>query len=269
MCLSLQSPVSSESDKPTNRRKRQYQNTLEQLFPIQQPSSTKKKKRVVDSESDSDNFDQIQLGSAHESSDLESEARESDAEDQESEGQEQESPNKDQVSDADSDNDIIGPSTRRKRLLISSPPRTPSPRPPSGEDPHTDEELSEELRDITSSARKSHVSQRMRSSKSRNKSKSQFQKNLESLRKKKQGLESDSEYQDQSESEDDTQDKTGLYDSTSEVDSVASDDFVVDDDEKPPLEEMMQIPPEFTSVSYQGPQLNYKVVVQGEVYALL
>jgi hypothetical protein len=31
----------------------------------------------------------------------------------------------------------------------------------------------------------------------------------------------------------------------------------------------MQIPPEFTSVSYQGPQLNFKVVVQGEVYALL
>jgi hypothetical protein len=35
------------------------------------------------------------------------------------------------------------------------------------------------------------------------------------------------------------------------------------------LEQMMEIPPEFTSVSYQGPQLNFKVVVQGEVYAVL
>ena len=269
MSLSPHLPVSSESDKPTNRRKREYQSTLEELFPIQQPSSTKKKKRVVDTESDSDNLDQIQLESAQESSDFESEAQKSDAEDQESEGQEQESHTQDEISDADSDDDIVGPSTRRRRLLVSSPPRTPSPRHPSGEDPHTDEELSQELRDITSSARKSHVAQRMRSTKSRNKLKSQFQKNLESLRKKKQGLESDSESQDQSESEGDAEDKRGLYDSTSDVDSVGSDDFVVDDEEKLTLEEIMQIPPEFTSVSYQGPQLNFKVVVQGEVYALL
>jgi len=238
-------PHSNQADKPS--RKRQYQSTLEELFPIQLPSSVKKRKRVVDSESDSDNLDQIQLApEIHSPS--ESEEHNSDVED-----------------DSDA---IIGPSTRRRKLLASSPPRIQSPRTPSPRnrqsphEDHEDEELSEEVRDITSSARKAHVSQRTRDPQSRNKRKSKFQKSLESLRKKKQRLESD-------ESEDESQSQRGLYDSDSDVDSVSSEDFVVHDEAEIPLEQMMEIPPEFTSVSYQGPQLNFKVVVQGEVYALL
>jgi hypothetical protein len=268
MNLSPQRPISSDSDKPTNRRTRQYQTTLEELFPIQQPSSAKKRKRVVDSESDSD-FDQMQPEQEHESSDSETEFQHSDAEEQESEAEDKELETRDQVSDADSD-EIVGPRIRRQKLLISSPPRTPSPHPPSRHEQLTDEELSqEEVRDITSSARKARVIQRMRSPQSRNKLKSEFQKNLESLRKKKQGLQSDSESHDESQSEDDSQDKRGLYDSASDVDSVGSDDFVVDEDMELTREELMEIPPEFTSVSYQVPKLNFKVVVQGEVYALL
>jgi hypothetical protein len=111
----------------------------------------------------------------------------------------------------------------------------------------------------------------MRDPQSRNKLKSQFQKSLESLRKKKQGLQNlDSE---QDDDDDESQDPRGggggLYDSNSDVDSVGSEDFVVNDEMEIPLEQLMEIPPEFTSVSYQGPQLNFKVVVQGEVYALL
>lgn len=121
--------------------------------------------------------------------------------------------------------------------------------------------MSAEVRDITSSAKKSSVTQRMRDAKSRNKRKSQFQKNLDSLRKKKQGIQSDSE--------DQNENGKALYDSTSDIDSVASDDFIVDDDQELTIEEFMEIPPEFTSLSYQGPQLNFKIVVQGEVYAVL
>jgi hypothetical protein len=165
-----------------------------------------------------------------------------------------------EASDADSD-DIVGPRFRRQRHIPSSPlaergdPHTP---PPPVE---SDEELIEEVRELTSSAKKSVVAQRMRDAKSRNKRKSQFQKNLESLRKKKQGVQSDS---------DDQMEKgRALYDSSSDLDSVASDDFIVDDEPELTMEQMMEIPPEFTSVSYQGPQLNFKVVVQGEVFAVL
>ena len=112
-----------------------------------------------------------------------------------------------------------------------------------------------------SSARKSRVSQRTRDVKSRNKRKSQFQKNLDNLRKKKKGI--------QVESDEENEKGRALYDSESDVNSVASEDFVVEDNQDLTLEELMEIPPEFTSVSYQGPQLNFKVVVQGEVYALL
>src|SRR5277367_3419065 len=165
-----------------------------------------------------------------------------------------------EISDADSD-DIVGPRVRRQRHLPSSPladrgdPHTPSP------PVESEEELSQEVRDITSSARKSIVAQRMRDPKSRNKRKSQFQKNLESLRKKKQGVQSDSE--------DQTEMGRALYDSTSDIDSVASDEFIVDEDQELTIEELMEIPPEFTSLSYQGPQLNFKIAVQGEVYAVL
>jgi hypothetical protein len=110
----------------------------------------------------------------------------------------------------------------------------------------------------------------MRDSVSRNKQKSAFQKNLESLLKKKQGLQEESdEESDQDDDEESGNDGKALYDSESDVDSVETDDFVVDEDKEMTMEEMMEIPPEFTSVSYQGPQLNFKVVVQGEVYALL
>jgi hypothetical protein len=266
----VQSPsslsISNESGKP--RRTRQYQSTLEELFPIQIPSSAKKRKRVVDSESDSDNLDQIQLEPSPPSV-SESEAQ---------------PPSNNDDDDDDSD-DIIGPSHRRRRLLPSSPPqtiqspRTPSPRHPSliTQDSE-DSELSQEVRDITSSARKARVAQRMRDPQSRNKLKSQFQKSLESLRKKKQGLPNpDSEQEDDDTDDDDDDDESrdprrgggGLYDSDSDVDSVGSEDFVVNDEMEIPLEQLMEIPPEFTSVSYQGPQLNFKVVVQGEVYALL
>ena len=169
-------------------------------------------------------------------------------------------PREDDISDTNSD-DIVGPRVRRQRHLPSSPaahrsePHTP---PPPVE---SEEELRAELRDITSSAKKNAVAQRMRDAKSRNKRKSQFQKNLESLRKKKQGVHSDSE--DQSEI------GKALYDSTSDIDSVASDDFIVDGDQELTIEELMEIPPEFTSLSYQGPQLNFKIVVQAEVYAVL
>jgi len=43
----------------------------------------------------------------------------------------------------------------------------------------------------------------------------------------------------------------------------------VEDEQTLNLEELDEIPPEFTSVSYQGPQHNFKVVVQAEVYAVL
>ena len=79
----------------------------------------------------------------------------------------------------------------------------------------------------------------------------------------------ESEQEDDDESQDLGQGEGGLYDSNSDVDSVGSEDFVVNDEMEIPLEQLMEIPPEFTSVSYQGPQLNFKVVVQGEVYALL
>ena len=165
-----------------------------------------------------------------------------------------------EVSDADSD-DIIGPRVRRQRRLPSSPlaERDYLQNPPS--DVESEEELIEELRDITSSAKKSVVAQRIRDAKSRNKRKSQFEKNLENLRKKKQGLQSDSD--------DETEEARALYDSTNDLESVDSDDFIVDDEPELTVEQMMEIPPEFTSVSYQGPQLNFKIVVEGEVYAVL
>jgi hypothetical protein len=228
------------SDTPHITNKRKYQSRIDELFQPTSSSTAKKRRRqVLDSasESDIDALDSFQLEVEKSTDPIQI----------------------NQVSDADSD-DIIGPRVRRQRHLLSSPlakhpPRTTSPQ------VDTDEELSQELRDLTSSARKSFVAQRMRDAKTRNKRKSQFQKNLESLRKKKQGMESLS----------DTESEKGraLYDSASDIDSVASDDFIVEDDQELTLEQMMEIPPEFTSVSYQGPQLNFKIVVQGEVYAVL
>lgn len=166
----------------------------------------------------------------------------------------------------DSD-DVVSPRVRRRRHLPPSPGEQNSPT--ASEDVPEEEVSEDEVRDIASSVRKSSVSSRMRDPISRNKRKSAFQKNLENLLKKKQGLQESDEDSDEDEDEEEGEDGKGLYDSESDVDSVKTDDFVVDEDKKMSLEELMEIPPEFTSASYQGPQLNFKVAVQGEVYALL
>jgi len=232
----MSSPLVSNATRSAKKRK--YQSRIDELFLANTSSSaTKCSRHVLESDSDVEALDSFQL-EAETSTGL----------------------HQDDASDGDSD-DIIGPRVRRQRHLPSSPWA-------DRDDPHTapppiesEDELSEEIRDITSSAKKSLVAHRMRDAKSRNKQKSQFQKNLESLRKKKQGVRSDTE---------DLPEKgRALYDSTSDIDSVASDDFIVDDNEELAIEELMEIPPEFTSLSYQGPQLNFKIVVQGEVYAVL
>ena len=217
--------------------KRKHQSRIDLLFLPGTGPSERKISRVVLSDSESDTLDNIHL---------EPEGK--------NDPEEVDSP-----SDADSDV-LVGPRARRQRHLPSSSPvidhhRSPSPATESSDD------LQEEVRDITLSARKSDVLQRTRDVKSRNKRKSQFQKNLENLRKKKKGLQMDSDEENKKE--------RALYDSESDVNSVGSEDFVVEDNQDLTLEELMEIPPEFTSVSYQGPQLNFKVVVQGEVYALL
>lgn len=236
----MDEPNSSPTPSPAPVRsgvKRKHQSRIDLLFLPDTGSSERKITRVVLSDSESDTLDNIHL-------ELE----------RKNIPQEVESP-----SDADSEI-LVGPRARRQRHLPSSSPvinlhRSPSPATESNED------LKEEVRDITSSARKSPVLQRTRDVKSRNKRKSQFQKNLENLRKKKQGLQTDSD--------EESEKGRALYDSENDVNSVASEDFVVEDNQELTLEEMMEIPPEFTSVSYQGTQLNFKVVVQGEVYALL
>jgi hypothetical protein len=220
-------------------QKRKYQGRIDELFlPEQEPNERKISRVVLDSGSDSEVLDNIQL---------------------ELEPKTKEAQENDSVSDADSD-DVIGPRVRRQRHLESSPVTNTLPRSTSSA-VESDEELHEEVRDLTSSAKKIHVAQRTRDAKTRNKQKSQFQKNLDNLLKKKQGLESDSD--------EESVKGRALYDSESDVDSLASDDFIVEDKQELSLEEMMEIPPEFTSVSYQGTQLNFKVVVQGEVFALL
>ena len=219
--------------------KRKYQGRIDELFfPEEGPNEKKISRVALDSDSDSEVLDNIQL-------ELEPKIKEVQEDDF--------------VSDADSD-DVIGPRVRRQRHLESSPitntlPRSTSPA------VELDEELNEEVRDLTSSTKKILVAQRTRDAKTRNKQKSRFQKNLDSLLKKKQGLESNSD--------EESEKGRALYDSESDVDSLSSDDFIVDDKQELSFEEMMEIPPEFTSVSYQGPQLNFKVVVQGEVFALL
>ena len=217
--------------------KRKRQSRIDELFLPDTGSSERKVSRVVLSDSESDTLDNIHLEPERKNDPQEV----------------------DFLSDVDSDV-LVGPRARRQRHLPSSSPiigryRASSPATES------DEDLQEEVRDITSSARKSPAMQRMRDVKSRNKRKSQFQKNLENLRKKKQGLQTDSD--------EESEKGRALYDSESDVNSVALEDFIVEDNQELTLEEMMEIPPEFTSVSYQGPQLNFKIVVQGEVYALL
>jgi hypothetical protein len=167
-------------------------------------------------------------------------------------------PEVDEVSDADTD-DVVSPRVRRQRHLPPSSPPIETPQTP--QDLDSDDELREEVRDITSSAKKTYASQRIRDAKSRNKKKSEFQRHLESLRKKKSGVETDS-------ADESVQERRPIYES-SDADSVGSNDFVVDDEDGLTQEQMMEIPPEFTSLSYQGPQANFKVVIQAEVYALL
>jgi hypothetical protein len=233
---------SSSPPSPTPLRsghKRKYQSRIDELFLPETGIKERKNRRVIlDSESDSEDLDNIQL---------------------QPEQVNDPSVNDSAASDADTD-DVVGPRVRRQRHLPSSPIATTHPRTPSPAT-ESDEELREEVRDLTTSAKKSIVSQRIRDVKASNKRKSQFQKNLDSLRKKKQGLPSES----------DEESVTGraIYDSESDVNSIASEDFIVEDKHELTREEMMEIPPEFTSMAHQGAKLNFKVVVQGEVFALL
>jgi len=174
-----------------------------------------------------------------------------------------------QSSDDSEQDIIIRPGARRQRHASSTlPPRRSKDRYHTpGDD---EEELLEEVRDLTSSVRKgSLTNSRIRDAGSRNKRKSQFQKHLDSLKKRKQGMNIESPSDEEDEEEEENGKKVALYDSDSDAGSVASKDFIVEDDGKLGLQELLEIPPEFTSLSYQGPQLNFKVVVQAEVYALL
>jgi Domain of unknown function (DUF4211) len=234
-------PINSSPPEPQtpvrDREKSTHQSHINEFSTPTTSILSKSRRRRVESESDSDTVDHVQ---PEEKPQFEASAEEED--------------------DSDEDSDVVGPRTRRQRYLPSSSPARALPRTPSAVR-ESDDELSEELRDITSSARKTSVSNRMRDARSRNKQKSQFQKNLESLKKKKHGLEDDSE--------EGQEEGKGLYDSASDVESIASGDFVVDDEEGLTLEEQAAIPPEFTSVAYQGMAQKFKVVIQAEVYALL
>jgi hypothetical protein len=194
------------------------------------------------------------------------EPEEADEEDEQLEEDDEQSKDEDAQSEEDSAEEsdgLISPRTRRRRHLASSPPPEAEPQTPVQ---NTNDELEEEVRDLTSSARKSQVTRKMRDSETRNRKKSEFQKNLENLRRRKSGAGIESENENENDEEADVE--LCLYDS-SDVGSVASDDFVVEDEEELTLEQRSEIPPEFTSAAYQGPQANFKVVIQAEVYALL
>jgi hypothetical protein len=232
-------PNSSPPLSPTEPApaKRKSQSRIDELFqPTNKIRTPARAPRRVESDSESDTLDQIQP-----------EKRGPSQEDEDS-------------SDA---SDVIAPRTRRQRLLPTSSSRTPRVARQSSRqtDVDSDEDLSEEVRDITSSARKTSVSDRLRDLQSGNKRKSKFQKELDSLLKRKRGV--------QEEMEQEEEDDKPLYDSSSEVESVRSEDFVVDDEDDGDPEALLEIPPEFTSASYQGTQRNFKVVVQAEVYAEL
>jgi hypothetical protein len=253
--LATTPPVAILSDSPTplpenlrSKSKRKFQSRIDDLFlPLSSsPGGTKDCPLRLDDGSDSEELDDIQL--------------------------ETEKPSEPPISpDSDSDSDdIVGPRVRRQRYLPSSPALGRSQTPPlrthdsedeSSQDQDSEDELSQELRDITSSAQKVRVDRRTRGNESRNKRKSQFQKNLESLKRRKSTT--------QEESSEESIKARALYDSESDVDSVDSDHFVVEDEEDVTAEQLMEIPPEFTSVSYQGTQHNFKVVIQAEVYAIL
>jgi len=173
----------------------------------------------------------------------------------------------------DSDQDmIIRPGARRQGHRLSTPALCRSPH-----RYHTrtddEEDLREEARELTSSVRKGNITdRRTRDAGSRNKRKSQFRKHLDSLKKRKRRLDTELSFDDEEEEEEEEEEmgkKVALYDSDSDAVSVASKDFVVEDDRTRRLEELLEIPPEFTALSYQGLQLKFKVVVQAEVYALL
>ncbi len=235
----MNEPNSSPPPSPTPIRsgtKRKRQSRIDELFLPDTGSTERKSNRVVLSDSESDTLDNIHLEPERTTNPQEVDYR----------------------SDAESDV-LLGPRARRQRHLPSSP--VVGRHRSASTATESDEDLQDEVRDITSSAMKSPAMQRTRDAKSRNKRKSQFQKNLENLRKQKQGLQTDPD--------EESEKGRALYDSESDVNSVASEDFIVQDSQELTLEEMMEIPPEFTSVSYQGPQLNFKVVIQGEVYALL
>jgi len=193
---------------------------------------------------------------------LDEEEEDKDGDEEEERQEEGEGAGAEGPGDSEEDEVIVRPGARRQR---HTPTPSKHPRyqtPTNNED--DEEDLLEEVRELTSSVRRNSLpDRRTRDPTSRNKRKSQFQKHLDSLKKRKKGL-SDSE------EEEETARERGaaLYDSESDVESVSSKDFVVED-EGDVREALMEMPPEFTSLSYQGPQLNFKVVVQAEVYALL
>jgi hypothetical protein len=214
---------------------------------------------IIDDDSESDTLDHITVGTQRQVPIilLDKEEEEQDSDEEEESQQEGREAGKRDPDDSEEEAIIIRPGARRQR-------QTPTPsksryKTPSNDD--DEEDLLEEVRELTSSIRKNSLpGRRTRDSTSRNKRKSQFQKHLGSLKKRKQGL---------SDSSDEEEERgAALYDSESDVSSVASKDFVVED-EGDVRDELLEMPPEFTSLAYQGPQLNFKVVVQAEVYALL
>jgi hypothetical protein len=233
--------LDSQSSSPTpirSGKRRRRQSRIDEIFCSNTTSNDMRyTPLILGSDSDSESLDSIHLDSKGTSDDR----------------------NSDRASDTESD-EVVGPRVRRKRHIALSPRSNESTHAASA-DGDSNADLSQEVRDINSSARKGMVTQRMRDAMSRNKRKSEFQRSLESLRKKKQGLQTDSE--------DENEKGRALYDTSSDIDSIGSDDFVVEDERELTLEEFMEIPPEFTSIAYQGPQFNFKVVIQAEVFALL
>jgi Domain of unknown function (DUF4211) len=243
---------------PAQQKKRKRQSRITDLFAVDSPPTERRRSRViVDDDSGSDTLDHITVGVQRQIQVLLDDEEEEKSGDEEERQQDDKEAGKGDLDDSDEDAIIIRPGARRQRT-------TPSPSKHRYQTPTNDddsEDLLEEVRELTSSVRKNSLpGRRTRDPTSRNKRKSQFQKNLDSLKKRKQGL-SDS-------SEEEEERGAALYDSMSDVESVASKDFVVED-EGDVGEELMEMPPEFTSLAYQGPQLNFKVVVQAEVYALL
>jgi hypothetical protein len=251
---------------PVQQKKRKRQNRITELFAVNSsPTERRRSRMIISDDSESDTLDHITVGTQRQIpillDDEDDEDEEKDDDEEEERQQEGKEAGEGDPDDSEEDAIIIRRGAPRQR-------HTPTPSKPRYQTPTNnddDEDLLEEVRELTSSIRKNPLpGRRTRDPTSRNKRKSQFQKNLDSLKKRKQGLSDSSEVEEEEEER-----GAALYDSESDVESVASKDFVVEDEGDVGQELMEEIPPEFTSLAYQGPQLNFKVVVQAEVYALL